>query len=118
RVARPGCSVGFARSCSRMSGEALTSAHWRSSRPLTIIEDWVLGRARKVRLRTPEQLRQLQFHWGKPPPAADPSTLILTIHRGWQEPRDQIGPDGSSSWPLYRRAMYSVISMPKRKSIA
>src|ERR1700739_3455210 len=92
RVARAGCSIGFARSCTRMSGEALTSAKARASRPLTTIEDWVLGRARRVPLRTPEQLRQLQFHWGKPPPAADPSTLILTIHQGWQEPRDQLGP--------------------------
>src|SRR2546428_12390971 len=82
RGARAGCSTAFALSCARMSGEALTSAHWRSSPPLTAIEDWVLGRARRVPLRTPEQLRQLQFHWGKPPPAADPSTLILTTHRG------------------------------------
>ena len=28
--------------------------------------------------RTPSQLGQLQFHWGKPPPAADPRTRILT----------------------------------------
>jgi hypothetical protein len=26
--------------------------------------------------RTPEQFRQLQFHWGKPPPAAEPNTRI------------------------------------------
>jgi hypothetical protein len=24
------------------------------------------------------QFAQLQFHWGKPPPAADPKTLIFT----------------------------------------
>src|SRR2546429_6491224 len=46
RGARAGCSTAFALSCARMSGEALTSAHWRSSPPLTAIEDWVLGRAR------------------------------------------------------------------------
>jgi hypothetical protein len=28
-------------------------------------------------LRTPSQLGQLQFHWGNPPPAAEPRTLIL-----------------------------------------
>ena len=40
------------------------------------------GVARNVPLRTPEQLRQLQFHWGKPPPAADPSTRIFTVRIG------------------------------------
>src|SRR5437762_4998551 len=83
RGARAGCSTAFALSCARMSGEALTRAHWRSSPPLTAIEDWVLGRARRVPWRTPEQLRQLQFHGGKPPPAAGASTLILTTHRGY-----------------------------------
>src|ERR1700739_731223 len=83
RVARAGCSIGFARSCTRMSGEALTSAKARASRPLTMIEDWVLGRARRVPLRTPEQLGQLTFHWGETPPGGratrpdshDPSRL-------------------------------------------
>jgi hypothetical protein len=28
--------------------------------------------------RTSPQLRQLQLAWGKPPPAADPSTLMIT----------------------------------------
>src|SRR2546430_17234465 len=84
RGARAGCSTAFACSWARMSGEALTSAHWSGSRPLTQVEDWVLGRARRVPLRTPEQLRQVQFHLGKPPPAADPSNLIFTTHRGSQ----------------------------------
>jgi hypothetical protein len=30
-----------------------------------------------VPFRTPSQLGQLQFHCGKPPPAAEPSTLTL-----------------------------------------
>jgi hypothetical protein len=30
-------------------------------------------------VRTPSQLRQLQFHWGKPPPAALPSTLMRMV---------------------------------------
>ena len=42
------------------------------------IEDCVRARARTVPLRTPVQLRQLQFHWGNPPPAAEPSTRIFT----------------------------------------
>ena len=60
-----------------MSGEALTSAQEVSVLPATAIEDWVRGRARNVPLRRPAQLRQLQFHCGKPPPAADPSTRIF-----------------------------------------
>jgi len=42
----------------------------------TAIDDWVRGRARIVPLRTPSQFGQLQFHCGKPPPAAEPSTLM------------------------------------------
>ena len=61
-----------------MSGEAFTSAQWPPGPPVTAIEDWVRARARAVPLRTPAQLRQLQFHWGNPPPAADPSTRIFT----------------------------------------
>src|SRR5579862_3334 len=75
------CSAGLARSCARMSGEALMSTHSPPARALTAIEDWVRARARSVPARRPAQLRQLQFHWGKPPPAADPSTRILTTHR-------------------------------------
>jgi hypothetical protein len=52
-------------------------------------EDWVRERARTVPLRTPAQLRQLQFHCGKPPPAADPRTRIFNglIPTG-RSPRD------------------------------
>lgn len=60
-----------------MSGEALTNAHEVSALPATAIEDCVLGRARNVPLRKPAQLWQLQFHCGKPPPAAEPSTRIF-----------------------------------------
>src|ERR1700731_1185542 len=90
RRARAGCSMGFALSWARMSGEALTRVHACRSRPLTAIEDWVLGSARNVPLRTPEQLRQLQFHCGNPPPAAEPSTRIFTValgRAGSQAPR-------------------------------
>src|SRR5690348_5904110 len=41
------------------------------------MEDCVLLRALRVPPRTPAQLRQLQFHCGKPPPAADPRTRIF-----------------------------------------
>jgi len=45
-----------------------------SPSPLSAIEDCVRGRAFNVPRRTPSQLRQLQFHCGNPPPAAEPST--------------------------------------------
>ncbi|GGY97363.1 hypothetical protein GCM10007388_33810 [Pseudoduganella plicata] len=60
-----------------MSGEALISSQ-SVSLDETAIDDCVRGVAATVPLRTPRQLRQLQFHWGKPPPAADPRTMILT----------------------------------------
>jgi len=47
--------------------------------PETAIEDWVRACARIVPSRSPAQLKQLQFHWGKPPPAAEPRTLIRTV---------------------------------------
>ena len=40
-------------------------------------EDCVRVCARKVPARNPAQLGQLQFHWGNPPPAAEPSTRIF-----------------------------------------
>jgi hypothetical protein len=46
--------------------------------PVTAIEDWVRAEPWKVPARMPAQLGQLQFHCGKPPPAADPSTRIFT----------------------------------------
>src|SRR5271165_3134142 len=76
RTDRPGCKSGFEFSCVKMSGEALTSA--QELPPATAMEDWVRARARIVPSRSPEQLGQLQFHWGKPPPAADPRTRIFT----------------------------------------
>ena len=76
RIARPGCRSGFARNCVKMSGDAFTSA--QESPPETAMEDWVRARPRKVPARYPLQFGQLQFHCGKPPPAADPSTRIFT----------------------------------------
>jgi hypothetical protein len=38
------------------------------------MEDWVRAVAFRVFLRTPVHMWQLQFHWGKPPPAAAPRT--------------------------------------------
>ena len=61
---------------------------------------------------TPAQFRQLQFHCGNPPPAADPSTRIFKGSAGAARLR------GLTPGLLQRLAMYIVISMPKRKSIA
>ena len=46
RGARAGCRSGWARSCARMSGEALTSAQAAHRAPRTAMEDWVRARAR------------------------------------------------------------------------
>ena len=90
------------------------STHSSGCWPEIAIEDWVRGSASMAPLRTPEQLRQLQFHWGNPPPAADPSMVIFTIQR--KSPR-------SARAFVYRQGdqrfeMYMVISMPNRRSIA
>ena len=58
-----------------MSGDALKSTQ-STPLPLTVIDDWVRARPLRVPSRSRRQLRQLQFHWGNPPPAADPSTCI------------------------------------------
>ena len=66
-------SVGRSASWRSRSGEALTR-YQGSSPERTTIEDWVRGVARPS--RPAAQTGQLQFHWGNPPPAADP--MILT----------------------------------------
>ena len=59
-----------------MSGEALNSTPSALASPCTKIDDWVRAFARTRPLRTPAQLRQLQFHCGKPPPADAPRMVI------------------------------------------
>ncbi len=73
RSARAGCSAGKLRICCSTSGEALNSTQLSPS-PLAAIDDWVRAEVRMRPLRTPSQFVQLQFHCGKPPPAAEPST--------------------------------------------
>src|SRR6202008_3916462 len=88
------------------------------------MEDCVRGRARNVPVRTPAQLRQLQFHWGKPRPAAEPTTRIFTDSSGWgtsSRAEQAAGARRPGSRPYsapQRRAIYIVISIPKRKSVA
>src|SRR5260370_3218370 len=61
-----------------ISGETLKRNQCRSS-ALTAMDDCVRGRQESEPIRTAWQFGQLQFHCGKPPPAADPSirTRIL-----------------------------------------
>src|SRR5262245_23472637 len=102
RIARPGCSTRFAWICASRSGDAFTSAHSVSDPDETTIDDWVRGTARNVPSRTPAQFAQLQFHWGKPPPAAEPRTRIFM---GWKDAGPPFpegpchGPDGAGPQP-------------------
>ena len=73
RTPRPGCKAGTETTWVRMSGEALNSTQ-STPLPETAIEDCDRARARKDPVRRPLQFGQLQFHWGKPPPAAEPRT--------------------------------------------
>src|SRR5690554_7812853 len=70
---RCGCSSGLAASWLRISGEALHSSQ-RSPSLLMAMDDWVRELAEMLPARKPRQREQLQFHWGKPPPAAAPRT--------------------------------------------
>src|SRR5450631_3451306 len=109
-----GCSAGLAAICWWMSGEALHSTQRRPSTE-TAIEDWLRLRACSVPARTPLQLPQLQFHCGKPPPAAEPSTRISTTAAG-RLCGDRPGVTGAE--PDQRLAMYELISIPKRNTTA
>jgi len=50
---------------------------WES--PLTVMDDWVRAVKRWLPWRQASQLGQLQFHWGNPPPAAEPKTCTFTL---------------------------------------
>src|SRR5216684_7354633 len=65
---------GASRICWRRSGEAFSKNQCEGSED-TATCACVRGRAFKVPLRRPLQFGQQQFHWGKPPPAAEPRTL-------------------------------------------
>jgi len=70
-----------------------------------------------VRARACEQLAQLQFHCGKPPPAPEPRTLInMAMHSGVAA-REEHRLHARRSPAPYRLAMYIVISKPKRRSV-
>src|SRR6266545_5433228 len=72
-----------------MSGEALSR---NQSPPSALIatDSWVRGTAEIVPSRNPRQFGHPQFHWGNPPPAAEPRTRISTVN----PPPRQGGPSG------------------------
>ena len=94
----------------------------------TKIDDWVRALAFTVPARTPAQLRQLQFHCGKPPPAEEPSTLMRMKKICPGKPRRKregetksadAAPMALRRRPVNQRALtYIVISKPKRRSQA
>src|ERR1019366_5529000 len=67
-----GKSLGKASIWWRISGEALRRNQDLPS-ALTVAEDWERGDVPGRPERASRQRAQLQFHWGKPPPAAVPS---------------------------------------------
>src|SRR5882757_11196356 len=102
RRERPGWKAGLAWSWAVMSGDTLINAQPAASLPRTAIEDWVRTLARTVPLRTPAQLRQLQFHCGKPPPAAAPSSLIFIA--------ETAGEEGDATPPAHAGRRHSIWS--------
>src|ERR1700688_1493164 len=72
--ARFGHNSGVAMSCVLRSGEALSR---NQTLELVVKASWVWLRARPWNFPalTRWQLTQAQFHWGKPPPAAEPRTF-------------------------------------------
>jgi hypothetical protein len=69
-----------------MSGEALNRMPSLPLSGRTKIDDCVRALARTLPERTPAQLRQLQFHCGKPPPAALPNVVMRIVDRSKQRP--------------------------------
>ncbi|MNN42440.1 hypothetical protein D3C81_1566210 [compost metagenome] len=96
RRRRAGCSGAKLSSCARMSGDALHSTHSTPS-SLRAIDDCVRRCARRLPLRTPAHWRQLQFHCGKPPPAAEPRTRMCMADAPEGRPGQRIGWPGDQS---------------------
>jgi hypothetical protein len=75
RVSSRGANSESSESCCRRSGEALRSNQVDSAGEIAIwawVRAWPFRTPRLMR----SQFEHLQFHWGKPPPAAEPRTLI------------------------------------------
>ena len=74
RVPTRGCNTFDCRSCWGRSGEALISTQFSPSAVIARLA-WVRGRARTSPAHAKRHVGQRQFHCGKPPPAAEPSTM-------------------------------------------
>src|SRR5438270_6091007 len=73
-----GCSSAFASICARRSGEAPSRNQDRLSALMATCA-WLRALPGKLPTRTPRQFGQAQFHWGNPPPAAEPRTLTRIL---------------------------------------
>src|SRR5437899_9567330 len=71
-----GWMIRWAPICWRRSGEALIR-NQRSPSPLTASDAWLRGVAFLSPARARRQASALEFHWGKPPPAAAPRTTAF-----------------------------------------
>src|SRR5579863_1725385 len=79
RVPSTGANSASRRSCCRRSGEALTSSQeeeWSETANCACVRACDFSSPRRRRL----QFEHAQFHWGKPPPAAEPRTLTRIQH--------------------------------------
>ena len=122
-----GCNAGWAAICRCRSGEELH----RTQRPPsleTAIEDCVRAIACSDPSRWPRQLRQLQFHCGKPPPAADPSTRISTGVGKWRAEAPghpgryksavgRVGRDLEPKSPLDRQRCFPLHGLPPHRQL-
>src|SRR5262249_50505854 len=72
-----GCSPAKPSICWRISGEVLRRTQ-PSPSEATATDSCVRAVARMLPARTPPQFGHPQFHWGTPPPAADPNTRTRT----------------------------------------
>src|SRR5579863_10074337 len=74
-----GCRAAVASICKPRSGDAFKRNH-ESEELLTAICVCVRALPLKVLARRARQFRQLQFHCGNPPPAAEPRISMRTIY--------------------------------------
>ncbi len=74
-----GCKATLSFICCLKSGEALNKNQFSPSLTETAIDDCVLGFALFGFFLACEEFEQLQFHCGKPPPAADPNTKTFIV---------------------------------------
>src|SRR3954464_7082011 len=106
RKPRFGWRMAWAWICSRRSGEALIR-NQRSPSPLTANNAWVRRAAPGSPARARRQASALEFHWGKPPPAAAPNTTALTA-APYRSIEPQRGPKQSRSGGLFLEVGASV----------